>query len=255
MNEKTLIEILKSEYMPFSQNEIEKIIDDELSKPIEEIDTELVDLCIDALDKKQHSNKSAKRIKKPKFKKLLLSAAILAIIFSLALPVSAEYLNINASENIFNNEEKEIDLREGKTKAAHHSDSSNELVKKIKAEGIENVILPKAILSEDCKTSNFDISGTEKDVLSVTFDIENEKKGLSGYVAISQFSPDFEFALGKFTISETFDNINQFSVNGMDIITASNGEDILIVYADENIQYNIVLENDFKTVKQIVEEQ
>lgn len=255
MNEKTLIRILKSEYMTFSKQEIEKIINEELGKPVAEIDTKLVDLCLDALDKKPHSHNFAKRIRKPNLKKILLSAAILAVIFSLALPVSADYLNINASDNIFNNEAKEIDLSEGKTKAKHHSNPDNELVKKLKSEGVENVILPNAILSKDCKTGDFDISGTDKDVLSITFDFENKVKDLEGYVSISQFSANYEFALGKFTISDTFDNINQFSVNGMDIITASSGKNVLIVYADDNIQYNIYLKNNFKNAKEILEDQ
>ena len=49
MNKKILKEILKTESVSFSYEEIQQILDEELEKSADEMDTQLIDLCIDVL--------------------------------------------------------------------------------------------------------------------------------------------------------------------------------------------------------------
>lgn len=51
MNNDTLLETLKSDSMSFTLAEIEEMMDDELSKEPGEMDTKLIDICADIINK------------------------------------------------------------------------------------------------------------------------------------------------------------------------------------------------------------
>lgn len=53
MDKKTLLEILKTEPFSFTLREIEEIMDEELGKSPDDMDTELIDLCADILEREQ----------------------------------------------------------------------------------------------------------------------------------------------------------------------------------------------------------
>lgn len=52
MKKETFLAILNEEYMYFTEAELHEMIDEELAKDPDEMDTNLIDLCLDALDGK-----------------------------------------------------------------------------------------------------------------------------------------------------------------------------------------------------------
>lgn len=105
MNKEILRNVLRTSSVEFSYAEIEKMLNDELEKSTEEMDTELVELCIDVLSNYVNEGnkifdeealpKKAKTRKKPIVKKIFLVAAIVSVILTLSITVSANIFDID----------------------------------------------------------------------------------------------------------------------------------------------------------------
>lgn len=105
MNKEILKNVLRTSSVEFSYAEIEKMLNDELEKSTEEMDTELVELCIDVLSNYVNEGnkifdeealpKKAKTYKKPIVKKIFLVAAIVSVILTLSITVSANIFDID----------------------------------------------------------------------------------------------------------------------------------------------------------------
>ena len=105
MNKEILKNVLRTSSVEFSYAEIEKMLNDELEKSTEEMDTELVELCIDVLSNYVNEGnkifdeealpKKAKTRKKPIVKKIFLLAAIVSVILTLSITVSANIFDID----------------------------------------------------------------------------------------------------------------------------------------------------------------
>ncbi len=105
MNKEILKNVLRTSSVEFSYAEIEKMLNDELEKSTEEMDTELVELCIDVLSNYVNEGnktldeevlpKKAKTGKKPIAKKIFLIAAIVSVILTLSITVSANIFDID----------------------------------------------------------------------------------------------------------------------------------------------------------------
>lgn len=145
MEKDTLLELLKSKSMTFTFEEIQDMMDEELNKDPNEMDTDLVDLCADIIEKAyykteqgitEHSNSDERdNNKRIKFTKILLIAAVIVAISSITIPVCAKYINSDASEKIiqFYSDHFKINLRSGDTNAINHTNGDVDLVKSIKA--------------------------------------------------------------------------------------------------------------------------
>lgn len=105
MNKEILKNVLRTSSVEFSYAEIEKMLNDELEKSTEEMDTELVELCIDVLSNYVNEGnkifdeevlpKKAKNRKKSIVKKIFLVAAIVSVILTLSITVSANIFDID----------------------------------------------------------------------------------------------------------------------------------------------------------------
>lgn len=86
MDSKDIIQFLKSEPMTFTYEEIEQMMDDELSKAPEEMDTDFVDLCADVLNNAVAESTKKKKIKNKriKFTKILSCAVIIVAVLGIA---------------------------------------------------------------------------------------------------------------------------------------------------------------------------
>lgn len=106
MNKDSLLETLNSNKAKLTFEDIRAIMDEELNKDPAEMDTDLVDMCMDVLaeaaatvqanENKESLKPSGTDSKKVfKFTRALLIAAIVAVFFSIAIPVSAGYIKAN----------------------------------------------------------------------------------------------------------------------------------------------------------------
>lgn len=250
--------------MSFTLAEIEEMMDEELNKDPNEMDTDLIDICADIINKayakvkedsvslsiqnqKIAENASKEnKIKRIKFGKILLVAAIIAIICAIAVPVCAKFVHTEASDNIvrFFDNHFNIDLRKGDTDAGEYSDTNNDLVQQIQEAGIDNVILPAVFLSDQYKT---EIAFTNNDEFytEVEIDFQNKDENISGNIVIAKHKTDDTlFIMGQGQMAEQYDTVKQITVNGMDVLVFS-GNNIApsIEYVDEITEYSIVLED------------
>lgn len=265
MNNDTLLEALKSDSMSFTLAEIEEMMDEELNKDPNEMDTDLIDICANIINKAYSQikeedsdilpNQNQKdttttpknnKIKTIKFGKILLAAAIVAIICAVAVPVCAKYVHTEASDNIvrFFDNHFNIDLRKGDTDAGEYSDTNNDLVQQIQEAGIDNVILPAVFLSDQYKT---EIAFTNNDEFytEVEIDFQNKDENISRNIVIAKHKTDDTlFIMGQGQMAEQYDTVKQITVNGMDVLVFS-GNNIApsIEYVDEITEYSIVLED------------
>ena len=106
MNKNSLLETLNSNKAKLTLEDIREIMDEELNKDPNEMDTDLVDMCIDILEEASENAQADENaeITKPsgsgnkkvvKLTRALLIAAIVTVFFSIAIPVSAGYIKAN----------------------------------------------------------------------------------------------------------------------------------------------------------------
>lgn len=259
MNNDTLLKALKTNSMTFTVKEIQEMMDEELNKSPEEMDTELVDLCADILndiystneEKATEANKNVqdetetkKTSRKIKFSKVLLIAAVFIIITSIAIPVSARYVHNEASDKIvqFFSDHFKIDLRSGNKNAINHSNENIDLIKSLNDAGFESIILPSNLLENNYSKDDISISKDESFLTAeIDFKIDNN---ISGFISIIKHRNTLtEFAIGQGDIGEQYDSVKQIMLNGMDILIFSDDERSYIQYVDNNIEYSISLDN------------
>ncbi len=271
MNNDTLLETLKSDSMSFTLAEIEEMMDEELNKDPSEMDTDLIDICADIINKayakvkedsvslsiqnqKIAENASKEnKIKRIKFGKILLVAAIIAIICAIAVPVCAKFVHTEASDNIvrFFDNHFNIDLRKGDTDAGEYSDTNNDLVQQIQEAGIDNVILPAVFLSDQYKT---EIAFTNDDEFytEVEIDFQNKDENISGNIVITKHKTDDTlFIMGQGQMAEQYDTVKQITVNGMDVLVFASNSSCYIDYIDNDTEYSISF-NDGCTLEQAI---
>ena len=229
MTKDTLLEALKSDSVKFSLNEIESIMDEELNKPIEEMDTELIDLCADVLEKGHLNNSENKVYKRISFGKIVLVAAIIIVISSIAIPVTAMYVNNEASEKIvqfYNNH--------------FHIDLSNYLKYDTPKQKGKEFVLPKPI-SKICDFSNQEV--TENSDFKTTI-MKFENKDVTGVVTINEYKmANYTEFMGKSHISEDFTIAKQIETTKGTILVFSDEKDSYIYYCLGNKEYDILIEN------------
>lgn len=99
MDKITLFDTLKSKSMLLSSNEIQAIMDEELAKDPAEMDTELVDLCVNALSNSVQADSSVSnnKGKRVRFNKALLIAAVIIVSICIAFPATAKFVRQDAS--------------------------------------------------------------------------------------------------------------------------------------------------------------
>ncbi len=163
--------------MEFTLEEVEALMDSEVEKPEDEMDTEFVDLCAAVLAKAYNpdfkeekpaemyrpweaenkngaeSTESAKSDKKKvvPFKRILLVAAVLVLVFALvfvvALPAGAKLFDNKASDSIieFYSDFFKINLN----KDEHAMASENDAVSEMIINSLDSFMLPEVLRSEE----------------------------------------------------------------------------------------------------------
>ncbi len=268
MKNDTLLEALKKGSASFTLSEIEEMMNEELNKDPEKMDTELIDLCAEILNKayseeenekpntisvsKENNTKKGKKIK---FGKILLIAAIVAVILAVSIPVGGRFFHSDADEQIadYTGDHFHMDLQNGNMDAEKHSDGSDPLIKALQNTGIQDVIIPAAFLSDPYSA---EISFTYEDEYTIQDEIEfkNESEGFEGNIAITKYKDkDFLFAIGQSDYSSRYDTVNQITVNGMDVLIFSGGDmDISVAYVDKDTDYSISFDENC-TLEQAIE--
>lgn len=234
------------------------MLDEELAKPPEEMDTDLVDLCLDALDGKFDNipNSTADKIsadndcdaksknkKRVKIGRILLIAAIVALILGLSVTVGAKFLSIDASEDVvqYSDDGFNVNLK---------NNTSDDIISVLENDGLNNIVLPAEITDGTYEVSNYKLITNSDKSTEYTFDIVSNRFGIV-HMVIQTYNNSFDFSIGERTVSSEFENVKQIDNENYSILVFGDSEDSLIYYIIDNVEYSIDINIDFSTAYEI----
>lgn len=251
--------------------EIEALMNAEVEKPEEEMDTELVDMCALILakaynpgyeDKKPEKmyrpweDVSAAEDKKPQkkaipFRRVLIIAAAVVIFFAVAIPAGAQLFRSKVSDGTvqFYDTFFKIALNKDEPTTAKGKDSVNEMI----VDNLDSFLLPEALRSDEYeKTAQL----TQDGYTTVFYiNVVNSVQNISGTVMITQYNnPNHDMTNGQANIPDsTYRYFKQLVINNREVIVFGNGEKSYINYTDGATNYEITLICDFDTMVSIAE--
>lgn len=204
-------------FSEISKEQLDKIIDDEMKKPESEIDTELIEYCLDLLadaDKKTRSgcvkkkgsgDKSA-NVRKLSLKKILAVAAVIAIVTAAAISGSASVSHHKMYDGAVevDGDSVFLNLSEFYGKSQSTDMPDDELIKELSDNGISDVLLPRALLSGAIDVTNIEYKYS--DGLYDSADIEFTYNGKSGSISIE---------IEKYDIEDSVENCEYLQVSSV----------------------------------------
>lgn len=241
-----IIDVLNEKSMKFTRQEILDMMNEELQKEPGEMDTGLVELCIDVLDSKYVcADDTEKESKKPcettyakrmRIRKALLVAAIFAVVLAITIPAGAKLVHIDATDSVVKYEMGHFSIN------LNSDEDIDEDIQDI----IDSSVLPKALVNDECVLSN------PRDIENgVIFDFKNDSVGIYGNIVINE-SDNSDFYSGKGEASEEFYSVEEINVNNVKALVIQSDDLNTIMYLTEGKEYTISIRNcDFETAKQI----
>lgn len=251
LSKKKLKKMIASDFTNLSTEEIKALIQKEVDKGPDEIDTDYIDLCFELLSIKNNKQKSSK-VKFTKPTKVLLAAAVLMVVFISTITVSAQF-NLNIPQKIAQlingNAEIDYNLENADTTANGYALLESDLAKQLVDYGITPVTFPEEMIKENCTITQ--IESMFSDSISNSVDIDFDYKGQQGWLTIEQMSKELE-TVGVNTVMDIKSG-QMINVNGMDVLIFEQENNCKIKYKDKLTTYDISLDCDLETAIQFAE--
>ncbi|MFQ9065091.1 MAG: hypothetical protein ACLR5R_08155 [Eubacterium sp.] len=251
ISKKKLKKMIASDFTDLSTEEIKALIQKEVDKGPDEIDTDYIDLCFELLSIKNNST-NKRKIKLTKSAKVLLAAAVLMVVFISTITVSAQ-LNLNISQKmaqlINGNAEIDYNLENADTTADGYALLDTDLAKQIADYGITPVTFPEEMIKENSKITKIKLDMNE-DVLKIV-DIDFEYNGQKGSLYIQQISENTG-STGANTVLDIKSG-RMINVNGMDVLVFEQENSCSIRYKDNFTTYDIHLDCNLETAIKFAE--
>lgn len=251
LSKKKLKKMIASDFTDLSIEEIKALIQKEVNKGSDELDTDYIDLCFELLSIKNNKQKSSK-VKFTKPTKVLLTAAVLMVVFVSTITVSAQF-NLNIPQKIAQlingNAEIDYNLENADTTANGYALLESDLAKQLTDYGITPVTFPEEMIKENCTITQ--IESMFSDSISNSVDIDFDYKGQQGWLTIEQMSKELETA-GVSTVMDIKSG-QMINVNGMDVLIFEQENNCKIKYKDKLTTYDISLDCDLETAIQFAE--
>lgn len=250
LSKKKLKKMIDSDFTDLSTEEIKALIQKEVNKGPDKLDTDYIDLCFELLAVK--GNAKGKRVKFKKPAKVLLVAAALIVVFISTVTASAQF-NFDIPQSIAklidNNAEIDYNLENTDTTADGYALLNTDLANQLSDYGITPVTFPEEMTKENCKVIQIeDVSVDETwKIISVDFYYNKQK----GWLRVEQMSEEFETA-GVSTVMDIKSG-KMININGMDILLFEQEGSYKIKYKDNNTTYDISLDCDSETAIKVAE--
>ncbi len=251
LSKKKLEKMIASDFTDLSTEEIKALIQKEVDKGPDELDTNYIDLCFELLSIKNNDT-NKRKIKFTKPAKVLLATAVLMVVFISTITVSAQF-NLNIPQKIAQlingNAEIDYNLENADTTADGYALLDTDLAKQLVDYGITPVTLPEELTKENCeiiKLEDVSVDETWK-IISIDFYYNNQE----GWLRVEQMSEELETA-GVSTVMDIKSG-QMINVNGMDIIMFEQDNRCSIIYKDNLTTYDISLDCNLKTAIKIAE--
>lgn len=246
MKKETFLAILKEDSMILTEKQLWEMIDEELAKDPSEMDTDLVDLCLDALDGKfddeeiRQLNSGKKRIK---LSKVLLIAAVIVLILGTTVSVCAKRINVNAKDGVVNYKGSHFDVD------MDSSQNSVDVLSQLEDENV-NAVIPNELLKSEYVFYDYRVN--EQNFYK-SYAVNFENKDINGTVTLNCYEENYKFANGKTFADDEIENFEQITKNDMEILVFGDDETSSIYYIVNNIEYSIILNCDYSTAYNIAQ--
>ncbi|MGN0532987.1 MAG: hypothetical protein ACI4IK_01395 [Eubacterium sp.] len=243
MDKDILYEILNSEYENLSFAEIEGILNEELDKSPEEMDTDLVELCLDALNSAGEKKQNGKRLR-VRVSRILIAAVIFVLLIGIAIPVCAKYFSVSFSDGVvkFYDDCFSVDLSDS-------DDSIKDIVGTLEQDGLANVKLPDMLFKPETKVSNYickDINGNS----NINFEFQNGD--IQGFAVIVKYEYS-DFISNQKKVTTKFKYVNEIDKGDYTILVFSDDKKSFLYYAFDGSEYDISINCDYETACKIAE--
>ena len=252
-NKKELMQMIESDFSNLSKEDIKKLIDKELSKETDKVDTDYIDLCFKLMSMNESNDSIKHKGNKVKISKIILIAAAIAILFSsIGLTAYAKANNMKITDvfvQLFS-DHATIDYKEKhKTELTEEQIVDSELYKTLLNYGIENIMLPQELYNmpftvdyenDDFTETYIGIAFEDKTVDATVRMYKDEK-----YVG----NPD---VMGDFTASK------KIIINGVDVYlferNSNNPKEVntSISYMIGLTEYFIDYQGDIENAEQLI---
>lgn len=251
LSKKKLKKMIDSDFTDLSTEEIKALIQKEVDKGPDKLDTDYIDLCFELLSIK-NNNTNAKKVKFTKSAKVLLIAATLMVVFISTITVSAQF-NLNIPEKIVQlingNAEIDYNLENADITADGYALLDSDLAKQLADYGITPVTFPEEMIKENSKITKIKLDMNE-DILKIV-DIDFEYNGQKGSLYIQQISEN----TGSTGVNTVLDikSGRMINVNGMDVLVFEQENSCSIRYKDNFTIYDIHLDCNLETAIKFAE--
>lgn len=241
-----ILRFIKDESVDLPKEELERIIEEELNKPENEMDADLIEYCLDALNEIESndivdikavgtSDSRKKLINKP-LKKIFAVSAAIAILAIGSLSVFAAVSDVSILDGLVELYNKYIVVRFDKSndKAEDYELLDTELAQELKETGIHPVLLPEALLSDKARITEIEYEFTDA-ITSVNIDFVYGKE--NGNIIISKYDSAVSIGESEYPYASVPTLIN---VNGITIYVLEQNRKGTITFIDDHTEYTIV---------------
>lgn len=234
-----------------SKREIKMLIDKELSKNSEDVDTDYIDLCFELMSMHEKTKNEFVSNKSRYIKKSIMIAAIIMVILVSLISVSAIYFNIpeKISKIINGNAVLQYPMENADTTADGYALLETDLAKELESFGITPITFPEDLIGNNCKITEI-VNTTTDETVSLEAKVTFIYNGFESELRISHFKPYDEFVGLGFVNDITFGEL--IKVNGLDVLIFAQDELCTIKYNDRLTEYTIYLYCNFETAKEFV---
>lgn len=221
------------------EENLNRIIDEEMEKSEEEMDTQLIEYCLDKLsnlevetpateEKKGNGDSNGKHIKL-KFKKVIAVAAAIAVFLVSTLSVSAVVFDVNLFDGIVElyNDYIRINFDKTNDKADEYQLLGTELAKELADNGFSEVLLPEAFFSDEYNITKMEYETFEYiNSVNIMFEYKNKLGNIQiSEYAIAEIVPDVEFL-------NVTSNIEEIEIGNITVYCFMQNKSVAITYRD-----------------------
>ena len=231
---------LKSDSLRMTSNDVHQLLAEELAKNPEEMDTDLVDLCVEALNDEHPEKPDGGEAKGNK--NVFLLVALIAALLAAFLPSIASKISKKAENDIValsDNGDLVVGVGKSDTEAQDDSKEKSPLLCALREAGVKDPVLPSCLLDSRLK---FTVqTAADEDAYSIiNIEFTDPVRSKSGFVKIKSFNSSLS-ENEMFCVNNYFANVHQTRIDELDAFSFSGDSSISACYASGNTLYTIFL--------------
>lgn len=246
ISDKAFLEFMRDDTLELSRERLERIIDDELEKPENEMDTGLIEYCLDALELNEkpaavvsaaHTPAGAKR----RVRKALIAAAAVIMLFTGLISFSAATDNAlwNGLVEFYDNDIR-IHFNKSDSNALKHKLLGTDLAMELAENGIAPVLLPAVMLTDEYEIVSIEY---EETVAITSANIKFKWGDKKGNMIVEKYMQRDMLSNLDYVNADYFETIE---VSGVEIYIFRQNRRTTITYLDGLTHYDIYTPLDFE---------